>query len=226
MTSFQTTRKLRITTKGEKVVERRRVGNKRHKMCLFTRIVREQNLTWVDAGVMFKIEMCGAEWVDQRCSRLTAQLPKGKCWVIISYIHFLLLCNKSQIRQGTIAPIYHPAPRHVGRWGWWGWGLCSRSAETTVSWGCILFWSHPSSLLILIVGRIQLLVVVGIRPCFLVGGYWGGGGFAFSFLHSFSGLLHLQGKKFTSNPTYAPESFVTSHSATSWRKLPWKVSCD
>lgn len=61
MTSPQTTRELRITEKEKKLVEGRVVGNKRHKMCLFTGIVREQNLTWVDAGVMLKMKTCGAE---------------------------------------------------------------------------------------------------------------------------------------------------------------------
>lgn len=45
----------------KKLVEGRGVGNKRHEMCLFTGIVREQNLTWVDTGVIFKIKTCDAE---------------------------------------------------------------------------------------------------------------------------------------------------------------------
>lgn len=34
-------------------MEGRGVGNKRREICLFSGIVREQNFTWVDAGVNF-----------------------------------------------------------------------------------------------------------------------------------------------------------------------------
>lgn len=50
-----------LLKRGEKLVEGRGVGNKRHEMCLHIGIVREQKLTWVDAGVIFKMKTCGVE---------------------------------------------------------------------------------------------------------------------------------------------------------------------
>ena len=86
-------------------------------------------------------------------------------------IIFLLLCNAlSQMYWLKRTPIYYPVFHGSGVWVWLNWVLCSvcyqdetkevaRAANSPEAWGAL-----PSSV---VVGRIRLLVMVGLKSCFL-----------------------------------------------------------